>query len=162
MTSLNIILFLSALLSGLVAGLFYGYDCSVIKGLGNLNDREYLSAFQSINKAILNPYFFASFMGCLLLLPIATWSSFNQLPAICFYLLLSSAIVYLVAVFVVTIFGNVPLNEQLAAMDLNALSETDITAARKHFENKWNGFHRFRTIASVTSFALTLLSIMFR
>jgi uncharacterized membrane protein len=162
MTTMNMLLFLSALLSGLVAGLFYGYDCSVIKGLGKLNDKEYLSAFQSINKAILNPYFFVGFMGCLLLLPVATWVSFNQVPATCFYLLLSSTIVYMAAVFAVTIFGNVPLNEHMAAMDLSPLSETDISVVRKHFENKWNGFHRIRTIASVVSFALALLSIMFR
>jgi uncharacterized membrane protein len=162
MTSINIVLFLSVLLSGLVAGLFYGYDCSVIKGLGKLNDREYLSAFQSINKAILNPYFFVSFMGCLIVLPVTAWMGFNYSTITCFYLLLSSVIVYIVAVFAVTIFGNVPLNEQLAAMDLSSLSEADITKARIHFENKWNSFHHIRTIASVLSFALTLLSVIFR
>ncbi len=161
MTTLNILIFLSALLSGLVAGLFYGYDCSVIKGLGKLGDKEYLSAFQSINKAILNPYFFVSFIGCLLVLPVTAWISFNQAPGICFYLLLSAAVVYIVGVFAVTIFGNVPLNEQVAALDLNSLPGKDMAEIRRNFENKWNFLHHIRTAASIVSFGLTLLSKMF-
>ena len=55
--------FASILFTGLLAGLFYGYDCSVIKGLGNLQDDVYLQSFQSINKAIQNPYFFISLIA---------------------------------------------------------------------------------------------------
>ena len=69
--SLSIVQFFqfnAILLTGLVAGLFYGYDCSVIKGLGNLQDDHYLQLFQSINKEIQNPYFFVSFIGSMLVL----------------------------------------------------------------------------------------------
>lgn len=67
----NIIIFLTILFSGLVAGLFYAYSCSVNPGLKALSDVEYLIAMQSINRAIQNPYFFCSFMGLLLCFPYA-------------------------------------------------------------------------------------------
>ncbi len=59
----QIIQAVAALLTGLAAGLFYSYACSVTGALGRLPDREYVMAFQSINTAILNAWFFASFMG---------------------------------------------------------------------------------------------------
>lgn len=46
----NLSLFLATLLCGLLAGLFYGYSCSVNNGLGRLNDPGYLKAMRSINK----------------------------------------------------------------------------------------------------------------
>lgn len=162
MTSLDILFFLSALLCGLLAGLFYGYDCSVIRGLGNLKDKAYLSAFQSINKAILNPWFFASFAGSLIVLPVTAWVSYGQASMTSFYLVLGAGIVYAVAVFGVTVARNVPLNERLAAADLNTLTDADITKMREHFEKTWNFYHRIRTIASIVSFSLVLLSIFRR
>ncbi len=62
MTVVNIILLITATLTGLSAGLFYAYACSVNSGLGRLPDREYLAAMQSINREILNPVFFAGFL----------------------------------------------------------------------------------------------------
>ena len=45
MTIYTIIQVAAVVLAGLAAGLFYSYDCSVVNGLGNLSDKEYLSAF---------------------------------------------------------------------------------------------------------------------
>lgn len=158
-TSVNILFFLSALLCGLLAGLFYGYDCSVIRGLGGLTDREYLLAFQSISKAILNPYFFISFMGCLLILPVTTLASYNQTNTTCFILMLSATLVYTIGAFGVTVAGNVPLNEKLAGVNLNTMADVDIAKLRLQFEETWNYYHRIRTVASIACFGLILLSL---
>ena len=152
--------FLAVLLTGLLAGLFYGYDCSVIKGLENLQDNAYLQSFQSINKAIQNPYFFLSFMGNLLVLPVATWLSFKNCSQQIFHLFLSSLLIYVIGVFAVTIFGNVPLNEQLARFLVSTATINEITDMRKAFEKPWNNFHTIRTIASIISFSLLILSII--
>ncbi len=153
--------FLSVVLTGLVAGLLYGYDCSVIKGLGNLENESYLKAFQSINKAIQNPYFFTSFMGCLLVLPVTCWLSYktNQ-PT--FHLSLAAALVYLIGVFGVTLFCNVPLNQQLEHFNISAAPETQIAAMRRAFEHSWNKYHTIRTIAAIIAFSLLILSLLKR
>jgi uncharacterized membrane protein len=150
------------LLTGLAAGLFYSYDCSVIKGLGNLPDPEYLGALKSINRAILNPYFFISFMGSLLVLPIAVWLSYKGGSTASCYLLVAATIVYAAGVFGVTILGNVPLNNLLERFDITTASHADIQAMRQKFETSWNMFNHIRTSSAILSFLLTIVSLVKR
>jgi len=74
----NFVQFAAILLTGLVAGLLFGYSCSVVAGLGDLSAREYILAFQSINRAILNPYFFSVFFGSPVILVAATYKSYKK------------------------------------------------------------------------------------
>lgn len=150
----------TVLLTGLVAGLFYGYDCSVIKGLGNLPDREYLKACQSINKAILNLYFFISFMGSILVLPITTWMAYKGASPEAFYMLLTASLIYGIAVFGVTVFGNVPLNNLVEKPDINTATDSEIRDLRSKFETKWNMLHHIRTYAAMLAFLVTIVSMV--
>lgn len=156
------LLFTSTLLSGLVAGLFYAYSCSVNMGLKSLSDQEYLKAMQSINRAILNPYFFISFMGLLVVYPVTAYSLFKIEPSASLYLMVSAAAIYFIGVFGVTIFGNVPLNDQLDNFVISEATTDEIAALRKLFENPWNSLHAVRTTASVISFGLTILSVFYQ
>jgi uncharacterized membrane protein len=162
MTAAILFQIIAILLTGLIAGLFYGYDCSIIKGLGNLPDREYLGAFKSINRAILNPYFFISFMGSMLVLPIAVWLNYKGAGITSFYLLVAATVVYGVGVFGVTILGNVPLNNLVERFDLQAASQADVQALRQKFETSWNKLHHIRTYANILSFLLTIISLVKR
>jgi uncharacterized membrane protein len=156
----NISLLVSGLLSGLIAGLFYSYSCSVNPGLGKLSDAEYLRAMQSINREILNPIFFASFIGTLLVLPLATWLSYSSPAGPRFYFLATASILYLVAVFGVTIFCNVPLNNMLEAFDSALAPPGELNAHRTAFEGPWNRYHFIRTLGSILTFALVILGIL--
>lgn len=148
------------LFTGLIAGLFYSYDCSVIKGLGNLPDPEYLSAFKSINRAILNPYFFISFMGSLLVLPIAAWLNYKDGGTTSCYFLIAATLVYVAGVFGVTMLGNVPLNNLVDRFDLTTASQADIQTMRQKFEMSWNRLNHIRTYANILSFLLAILSLV--
>jgi uncharacterized membrane protein len=159
MTTYNLIQILTVLLTGLLAGLLYGYDCSVIDGLGNLSDKEYLNAFQSINKAIQNPYFFISLMGSMFTLPVATWLSYKSGSSVSFYFLLAAAIVYITGVFGITAFGNVPLNNLLEQFDISKASIEAIREIRQKFESSWNMLHHLRTYAAILAFLLTIISL---
>lgn len=150
----------AVLLTGLIAGLFYGYDCSVIKGFRHIGDREYLVAFQSINKAILNPYFFLSFMGSLLILPLAAWFTYKAGAPVSFYLLLAATIVYIAGVFGVTVLGNIPLNNELDQFTITGATHDALHTLRQKFETNWNRLHAIRTYASILSFLLAILSLL--
>ena len=160
---LKIILLSTGFATALITGLFYAYSCSVNPGLSRLSDVEYLRAMQSINRAILNPWFFLSFIGTLILLPLATWSvyRFDSL-SISFYLLLASALVYIVGVFGVTVVGNVPLNDMLDKYLIDPSQVSSLNAQRLAFEKPWNRLHGIRTLACLFSLALTLLSIVLK
>lgn len=161
MNSLRIVFIITATSTGLIAGLMYSYLCSVNPGLAKVSDREYISAMQAINRAILNPIFFASFMGTLILLPVNAWMSFTKPVTLPFVLLLSAAVVYIVGVFGVTMFGNVPLNEALDKFDIQSASAAELAKQRADFAIPWNSLHNIRTIASIVSFILAILSCLF-
>jgi uncharacterized membrane protein len=154
----TIILILTALAAALIAGLFYAYCCSVSPGLGRLNDAGYLAAMQSINLAILNPLFFASFLGTLILLPVSTWLHYNHPMPGCFWLLLLATLLYIAGVIGVTALVNVPLNNTLARFNIQAASPAEIALQRAAFEAKWNTFNAVRAIASAGTLLLVLIA----
>lgn len=154
----DIVRFITILLLGLMAGLFYAYSISVNPGLAALPDKEYLMAMRSINEAIQNLWFFAAFMGLLMMLPICCWLNYSNKTA--FYFMLASSLTYFIFVFGVTAFGNVPLNNQLAGFSIDSASVQSLSGMRKQFEMPWNNFHRIRSIASVFAFSLSLFSII--
>ena len=152
-------MFTTILFSGLIAGLLYSYSCSVNVGLKTLSNTEYIKAMQSINIAIQNPIFFLAFMGLLIVFPITTFQLYQQ-QTNSFYLFVTAMVIYFVAVFGVTIFFNVPLNEQLAKFSILTANENEILLMRQKFENPWNTYHSIRTVASIVSFGLTILFIL--
>lgn len=162
MTFYQLVQIASVLLTGLAAGLFYSYACSVTGALGKLPDREYILTFQSINTAILNAWFFHSFMGSLVVLPLATWLSYRTGVHFSFWLLLSATAVYVIGVFGVTVLGNVPLNNMLDRFNMETATPQDIASLRERFEAPWNKLNLIRTVAAVLSFLLALLSIEFK
>ncbi len=161
MTLSNAILALAATLTALSAGLFYAYSCSVNPGLGRLPDDQYLAAMQSINRAILNPLFFMSFMGTLILLPIAAWLNYQGMSKR-FILLAAAAVLYTVGTFCVTIFGNVPLNNVLDSLDLSSASAEKMKEVRLAFETPWNRLHQVRTLANIGALVLVMVACLLR
>ena len=158
MSIVNIILIITATSTGLIAGLFYAYSCSVNPGLAGLPDAQYVAAMQSISSAILNPVFFASFLGTLILLPLSCYLNFLPPYSQRFVFLLAAALIYIIGSFGVTIFGNVPLNDALGRINLKTASTEEISNARIAFENLWNRLHSVRTLASMASFILVVIA----
>ena len=154
----KMILIVTVLFSGLIAGLMFSYSCSVNLGLHYLSDFEYIKAMQLIDKKIQNIYFLTVFMALLLLLPAATWASYTANNKVAFYLFLCSAIIYFVGVFGVTMIGNVPLNNQLSEIHLSNTSQESLSTFRKHFETNWAKYHLIRTSASIISFLFAIIA----
>ncbi|SMO38984.1 Uncharacterized membrane protein [Chryseobacterium rhizoplanae] len=145
----TLVLIITAVLTALIGGLFYAYSCSVVLGLGKLSDGEYLKAMQNINREILNPVFFMSFMGTAILLPVSAFLFRGHQPAFIFLLL--AALAYLIGVFGVTVAGNVPMNDALDKFDISGSATEAIRQMRDNFENRWNFLNNIRTIFSVIS-----------
>jgi uncharacterized membrane protein len=154
-------LILATLMVAIICGLMYAYACSVNPGLRKLKDVEYLHAMQSINRAILNPWFLWCFMGALPLQLMSAWlvhrSEINN-DALLFVGL--SSVIYFGGVILVTGMGNVPLNEALDKTAIDALSNEALRMRRDAFEIPWNRFHSIRTVASVASLVLMLVALL--
>jgi uncharacterized membrane protein len=154
----TMVLLITTLITGLTAGIFYCWSISVTRGLALLTDREYLVAFQQLNRAILNPLFLGCFMGLVFLLPICTGLQFRKPLPPAFWYLLGATLLYLIGVLGVTMAGNVPMNDALDAFNVNTATAAEITTKRLAFETQWNFLNHIRTLSCIVCFALTLLA----
>jgi uncharacterized membrane protein len=144
------------LIVGLAGGFFYTWQVSVIPGTLKITDASYLETMKSINKEILNPFFFVIFFGALVIsildAGIHIYSGWG-LPAL---FIILATIAY-VLTFGITAFGNVPLNNALEALQLNDLSVEELKNFRNYYEVTWNKYHLYRTWTSVMAFIFLIL-----
>lgn len=158
LTGKTIVAFAAVIFTGLSAGLFYAWSVSVIPGTKKVADLPYLQTMQSINRAILNPAFFIIFFGSLIALGIGSVYQFSHNQA-SFWLMFAAFICYFIGTMGVTAWGNVPLNNQLDALDLVEMSTGKIREFRHYYETNWNRLHLARTIFSVISFSFSILAV---
>lgn len=156
MTVQNIILVVAAMVTALMAGLFYAFSCAVNLGLARLSNAEYISAMQSINRAIQNPVFFAAFFGAPIFLLLSTFLHYGQ--SMRFRFLLAATVIYLIGTFGITVFGNVPLNNALDGFNLETASEEEIALQRANFEMRWNNLNTVRTVYSTLAVILVVIT----
>ncbi|WP_433248026.1 DUF1772 domain-containing protein [Streptosporangium sp. CA-135522] len=148
----------ATLTTGLIAGLFYAYACSVMLGLGKTDDRTFIRAMQWINVKILNGWFLIAFMGAPVLIVAAgvlhlDGNGRSALPWIVAALVLYG--VTLGATFAV----NVPLNDRLAAAgDPDGIA--DLAAVREAFEATWNRWNIVRAVSSTGAFGCLVWALV--
>ena len=140
----------AVLLTGLSAGLFYSYACSVMPGLAQVGDRAFVDTMQRINTAILNGWFMLSFLGALVLIAAAGLLQWRGGDCTVLLWIAAAAVLYLV-VLVVTGTVNVPLNDKLAAAG-SPDSLADPAAVRAAFEDVWVRWNLVRALASTAAF----------
>lgn len=163
MTTSTISLLIATSCAGLMAGLFFSFSFSVMPGLSRLDDYQYLSTMQSINRAILNPVFFTVFFGVLIALPLATYFTYaSQLSTVSFWLLLAATLIYGIGVFLVTVIGNIPINEGLDAVTLAEATKETLSSHRQLFETRWVTLNLVRTGCSLVAFICSLLAFLSR
>jgi uncharacterized membrane protein len=155
--ALAVLLAVSTVTVGLMAGFFYAYACSVMVGLDRVDDRTFIVTMQWINATVRNAAFAPAFFGSLVLTiaaaVVAVVSSRSARGWI-----VAAAVLY-AAAFLVTLTLNVPLNEQLAAAG-PADQISDLAAVRAAFEGPWIRWNLLRTgltIGSLTALSIALL-----
>jgi uncharacterized membrane protein len=135
---------------GLMAGVFGLYAHTIMPGLGNTDDRTFVSAFQAIDRAIINPWFIPVFLGALILTAAAAALSIGDERRDVLPWAVAALVLYLPVV-VFTLRVNVPLNDAIkAAGDPDRI---DLPAVRRDFdESRWRRWNLFRTLASTAAF----------
>ncbi len=151
----------ATLATGLVAGVFYAYAVSVNLGLATQPDASYVATMQAINERIENPLFFASFFGALLLLLAALAVHFPRPRSGRFWLVALACVLYVGGGFMLTVFVNVPLNEQLAGVATGA-SPDELARARAAYEGPWDFWNGVRTMFSSMAFLALVFACLVR
>lgn len=154
-----IVLILGILFTGLTAGLCFTWSNAVTPGIGRLDNLTFLKSFQSMNRVIINWRFMVVFFAPVVLLFLSSY--FFKSNSTSFWLFLIAAILFFVGIGIVTIFGNVPLNEVLDKSNLEVLSKTELQELRNKFEQPWNNWHTIRTVSSFSAFALLIIGTLY-
>ncbi len=158
-----IVLVLAAFLCSLVAGFLFAFSVVVMPGIGSLNSGEFIRAFQVMDRVIQNnqPIFMLVWVGSVMSLVTSAVLGIGQLDGVGRILIICAAVAFLLCVQIPTIVINIPLNNKLQALNVNAIDETEQSIIRKHFESRWKLWNSIRTaFASLAS--LLLIILLFR
>jgi uncharacterized membrane protein len=139
----------SVLLFGLSAGVFFTYSNSVMPGLRRTDDHTYVTAFNGMNVAILNPLFFVVFVGAQIASVVTAIVALATGHAALGWWQVGATAVYLIGVIVITGLIHVPLNTAIAR-------DRD----RAPFEKRWVRYNHVRSLASILAFALALIATL--
>ena len=150
-------LIVATFLCSLVAGFVFAFAVVVMPGIRTLDDGAFLRAFKVIDSVVQKnqPLFLLVWMGSVVALLATTGLGLGQLSGIDRWLLIGAMLVYALGVQLPTIAINVPLNNAVQALDIDALETAERARARSDFESRWNFWNSFRTVvASLVTVAL--------
>ncbi|MER7106218.1 anthrone oxygenase family protein [Streptomyces sp. NPDC000229] len=144
----TLLLALAVVSTGLYAGFMLIFLTGVMPALARLTDEQFVTAMRRVNEYVPRAVFLAVFAGVVvfpalaLAVPIAGRSDSQRW-------LILAGLVCAVLGHLVTVAGNIPLNNALAAS-----GGREPGPVREAFESRWNAFHLLRTLLITASFAL--------
>ena len=146
----------AALGCGLIAGVFFAFSTFVMPALARLQPDRGIAAMQSINITAINPLFMLALFGtaiaCLFIV-ISVLLHWHQSSTI--YLSIGS-LLYLVGTILVTMLGNVPLNNALAIVDPNSTEGATLWA---RYLTDWTFWNHVRTLTALGASAIFIISL---
>ena len=157
---LDITLIFSILFCSLVSGFIFTYAIVVMPGLSNLNDKDFLIAFQVTDAVIKNkqPLFIFIWIGSIVAILTTIVVSLVSIGLSKAWLIVLIGIVYLFGVHGITVTIHIPLNNHIQNINIEKLNEKSIAEERINFEKRWNFFNYIRTVAAIsTSFSLLII-----
>ena len=163
MDLLDISLIFSILFCSLVGGFIFTYAIVVMPGLSNLNDKDFLRAFQVTDAIIQNkqPLFLFIWICSIvarLTTVLVSWLIFGLKET---WLIVLIGVAYLLGVQGITIAIHIPLNNHIQKLKIQEQNDKTLADERLKFETKWNFFNTIRTgiAISVSGLLLILLAI---
>ena len=157
----QITLILATLLCSLVAGLVFAFAVVVMPGIKTLSDREFIRAFQVMDRIIQNnqPIFVLVWIGSIVTLVTSAILGISQLEGLERLLIIFAVLVYLLVVQLPTFTINIPLSNKLQTLDVDSMDKTAQKVARMDFEPSWLLWNSIRTIFAtlVSSLLIVLL-----
>src|SRR5215216_4408867 len=148
---------LAALGSGLVGGVFFAFSGIVMKALARMRPAQGIAAMQSINVTAVTPPLMITLFGtALACVALVISSVLRWREPLSMFRLLGGG-VYLVGTVLVTMVGNVPLNNALAAVD------PDSAAGERQWARyvpRWTAWNSVRTVAAIIASAMLTLALI--
>lgn len=148
----TVLLALAVVFTGLYAGIMLIFLTGIMPAMARLTDGQFVAAMRRVNEEVPRGLFLLVFVAevafpiAALAVPVADRSDTQ-------WWLLLAGLICVVVNHLVTVAGNIPLNNALASSETSPEANPD-SAVRAAFESRWNRFHAVRTFFAVAGFAL--------
>ena len=164
MAFLDISLIFTILLCSLVSGFIFTYSIVVMPGLSNLNDKDFLKAFQVTDAVIQNnqPLFMFTWIGSIVAILTTIVASLITVGLSESWLIILVAAAYLLGVQGITVVIHIPLNNHIQKLNIEELNDKTLAYECKNFEAKWNFFNKIRTFVAISASSLLLIVLSLR
>ncbi len=142
-------------MTGLMAGTYFAFSFFIMKSLAQLPGLQGARAMNKINDVIINTLFLPIFFGSTLWyagLIVWAFADWQQTRSV---LIIAAAIIYIVGMFLVTVFGNVPLNNRLMESES---SETALSHCWNKYLQQWTRLNHLRMLSCMASCALLVIT----
>ncbi|OKK07782.1 hypothetical protein AMK26_01470 [Streptomyces sp. CB03234] len=144
----TLLLALAVVSTGLYAGFMLIFLTGVMPALARLTDEQFVTVMRRVNEYVPRAVFMAVFVGVVVFPALALAVPIEGRSHSQRWLILAG-LVCAVLGHLVTVAGNIPLNNALAASEGG-----DAGSVRQAFESRWNALHLLRTLLITASFAL--------
>ena len=164
MAYLDISLIFAILFCSLVGGFIFTYSIIVMPGLSNLNNKDFLKAFQVTDAVIQNnqPLFMFTWIGSIVAILTTIVASLITVGLSEAWIIILVGAAYLVGVQGITVAIHIPLNNHIQKLNIEELNDKTLAYERKNFEAKWNFFNKIRTFVAISASSLLLIVLSLR
>ncbi|MBX7539579.1 DUF1772 domain-containing protein [Qipengyuania sphaerica] len=147
-TLVTVLIWFALISAGIMAGIYFTFSVFAMRSFAELGEAAGARAMQVLNRVIVRtaflPLFFGSTIACAALVVLGLMGHAGPL-------VIAGSAAYVLGMFVVTVAGNVPLNNRLDAVD--AASEEG-KAMWLEYLVRWTRFNHVRTLSSAAAMAL--------
>ncbi|MEP1874140.1 anthrone oxygenase family protein [Parasphingorhabdus sp.] len=142
---------------GIMAGIYFAFSVFVMQSLDALERSVGMTAMQSINriiqKSLFLPLFFLSSLACLLIavMGVMQWEEPGS------WQMVTGGTLYVLGMLIVTIVGNVPLNNALEATKADG---PGAEAMWRRYMQRWLPWNHVRTLSCTVSMILLISALI--
>ena len=144
-----------ALWTALTGGVFKAFSGFIMRALARTTPPAGIAAMQQINRAVLRTEFVFAIIAIAVIAPLFAAFAAFALRGTAAMLLALAAAVYVTAVFMVTVAGNVPMNNRLDTLDPESPAAAQYW---QHYLSRWTRLNHARTLGCVAAAALYALA----
>jgi len=145
-----------ALMSALVGGVLSAFSEFIMKSLLLTRGAGGVEAMQHINRTVMGTVFLASFLALAPLTAAFAGYAWLRLDGAAQTAVVAAAAAYWGTVFIVTIAGNVPMNERLARLDP---ASPEAQTYWRLYGRVWTRLNHIRTLGAIGTATLYLLAM---
>jgi len=132
--------------SALVGGVFQAFSDFVMRGLIAASPKSGAQSMQMLNRTVFRSVFLVMLIGLAPVSFVVAVYAYFALDALVAYWLVAAAAIYIITVFMVTVVGNVPMNNRLDALELDS---AEAMAFWQHYSVRWTQWNHIRTLGAI-------------